>query len=142
MKHDHGVGESRRTGEIYDPNCPFCQRIVLNQIEAEYGTAAALKDLNPVTPGHHLVIPKSHARDFFDLSDRERLDADRLLIILSREITANDGTVSGFNIGWNCGVSAGQTLFHAHCHLIPRRTNDHPHPRGGVRGVIPEKMSY
>ena len=49
---------------------------------------------------------------------------------------------TGFNIGMNCEESAGQTVFHAHIHLIPRRDGDTPHPRGGVRGVIPGKMGY
>jgi len=57
-------------------------------------------------------------------------------------ITEKDHSVAGFNIGTNIGESAGQTIFHAHIHLIPRRNDDTPHPRGGVRGVIPEKMSY
>ena len=48
----------------------------------------------------------------------------------------------GFNIGMNCGEAAGQTIFHFHCHLIPRYHGDIKNPRGGVRGVIPEKMSY
>lgn len=47
-----------------------------------------------------------------------------------------------FNIGINFGESAGQTIFHAHIHLIPRRDGDTPDPRSGVRGVIPDKMSY
>ena len=55
---------------------------------------------------------------------------------------ASDPTVLGFNIGMNCGEVAGQTVMHAHVHLIPRRRGDTPDPRGGVRGVIPGKMSY
>ena len=53
-----------------------------------------------------------------------------------------DETITGFNVGTNCGESAGQTKFHAHIHLIPRRDGDTPNPRGGVRGVIPDKMDY
>ena len=50
--------------------------------------------------------------------------------------------MTGFNVGVNCGVSAGQTIRHAHIHMIPRREGDIPNPRGGVRGVIPAKMDY
>ena len=57
-------------------------------------------------------------------------------------IINSDSTVTGFNVGINCGESAGQTIFHAHIHLIPRRDGDTPNPRGGVRVVIPEKMDY
>ena len=50
--------------------------------------------------------------------------------------------MNGFNIGVNNGESAGQTIFHCHIHLIPRRNNDVENPRGGVRDVIPEKQHY
>jgi diadenosine tetraphosphate (Ap4A) HIT family hydrolase len=75
------------------------------------------------------------------MTERERRDAEALLLILKSRISA-DRTVTGFNIGMNCGESAGQTVFHAHIHLIPRRDGDTLHPLGGVRGVIPDKMSY
>jgi diadenosine tetraphosphate (Ap4A) HIT family hydrolase len=48
----------------------------------------------------------------------------------------------GFNIGVNCGEVAGQTVFHAHVHVIPRYAGDVPNPRGGVRNVIPGKGNY
>ena len=48
----------------------------------------------------------------------------------------------GYNIGVNCGEAAGQTVFHAHIHLIPRYSGDDPAPRGGVRAVIPGKKNY
>ena len=50
--------------------------------------------------------------------------------------------VTGFNGGINAGASAGQTVFHVHVHLIPRRKDDVEDPRGGVRGVIPTKQVY
>jgi diadenosine tetraphosphate (Ap4A) HIT family hydrolase len=53
-----------------------------------------------------------------------------------------DPPIDGFNLGVNCGRAAGQTVMHVHIHLVPRRNGDTPDPRGGVRGVIPEKMSY
>lgn len=48
----------------------------------------------------------------------------------------------GYNIGMNCGETAGQTIPHAHIHLMPRYQGDMQSPRGGVRGVIPGKQSY
>jgi class 3 adenylate cyclase len=54
----------------------------------------------------------------------------------------HDQMVRGFNLGFNCGEVAGQTVMHCHVHLIPRRANDVDSPRGGVRGVIPGKASY
>jgi diadenosine tetraphosphate (Ap4A) HIT family hydrolase len=53
-----------------------------------------------------------------------------------------DKKISGYNIGINNGESAGQTIFHCHIHLIPRRNSDTSNPAGGVRGVIPNKMDY
>ena len=58
------------------------------------------------------------------------------------QIIAIDPTITGFNVGINEGTSAGQTIFHAHIHLIPRRDGDTNNPTGGVRGVIPAKQSY
>ena len=45
----------------------------------------------------------------------------------------------GFNVGANCGEAAGQSVWHAHIHVIPRYKGDTPNPRGGVRHVIPLK---
>ena len=65
-----------------------------------------------------------------------------LLDQVQAQIRSDDPAVTGFNIGMNCGEDAGQTVPHAHVHLIPRRRGDVAEPRGGVRGVIPGKASY
>jgi len=80
--------------------------------------------------------------DCFSMNETEKKDSGALIMILKKRIVEKDQTVTGFNLGTNIGESAGQTIFHAHIHLIPRRNGDTPNPRGGVRGVIPEKMSY
>ena len=95
-----------------------------------------------MTKGHVLVLPIRHTLDFFSITSEEKKDADKLIRILRDRIEKSDSTVTGFNIGTNCGKSAGQTIMHAHIHLIPRRNGDTPNPKGGVRGVIPEKMEY
>ena len=123
------------------PPCRFCPARIRNLVVAELDSVWAVRDRHPVSEGHHLIIPKRHAPDWFSMTERERRDAEALLLILKSRISA-DQTVTGFNIGMNCGESAGQTVFHAHIHLIPRRDGDTPHPWGGVRGVIPDKMSY
>lgn len=102
----------------------------------------AVRDRFPVTPLHTLVVPEGHVADYFDLRPEERADAERLLRVLRDEILNEDPLVTGFNIGVNCGASAGQTIMHVHIHLIPRRDGDLDNPRGGVRGVIPERMDY
>ena len=58
------------------------------------------------------------------------------------ELVRKDKLITGFNIGINDGIDSGQTVMHCHIHLIPRRKGDMSDPRGGVRGVIPEKQSY
>ena len=65
-----------------------------------------------------------------------------MLRIMRNRISLTDSSVSGFNVGVNCGESAGQTVFHAHIHLIPRRVGDTKNPKGGVRGLIPDRMGY
>lgn len=95
-----------------------------------------------MAPHHMLIIPFRHTADFFSMTSQERRGAEDLIRIMRNKISLEDSSVSGFNVGVNCGESAGQTIFHAHIHLIPRRDGDTPNPRGGVRGVIPEKMSY
>ena len=61
---------------------------------------------------------------------------------VQHEITKKDHTVEGFNIGTNSGKVSGQSIFHCHFHLIPRRKNDVKNPQGGVRSVIPNKQHY
>jgi ATP adenylyltransferase len=122
--------------------CPFCYENCKNRIVDELDSVIAINDRFPVSENHLLIIPKRHSDDYFTLTEKERFDVNQMIQILRKRISANDPTVSGFNIGMNCGESAGQTIFHCHVHLIPRRDGDTPKPRGGVRGVIPEKMNY
>lgn len=104
-------------------------------------SAAALRDEFPVSPGHTLIIPKRVVSSLFDLSDEEILDCWNLLNA-ERARLETEFSPNGFNIGANIGKAAGQTVPHAHIHLIPRYDGDTPSPRGGVRGVIPGKASY
>jgi ATP adenylyltransferase len=88
------------------------------------------------------VISKRHAPTFFDLFEPERRAINQLLDKVRAEIVQKDDSVSGFNIGMNNGGVAGQTVSHAHVHLIPRRQGDVQDPTGGIRGVIPGKANY
>ena len=122
-------------------SCLFCS-IPPERIIAENDLAFAIRDGFPVTEDHTLVIPKRHAEDYFELTAEELLACDDLLRKLRGDILYADSGVQGFNIGMNVGAAAGQTIFHCHIHLIPRRSGDVENPRGGVRGVIPKKQSY
>ena len=80
--------------------------------------------------------------DFFDLNINEKEAIFELLELEREKLIEQDNLITGFNIGINDGSDAGQTVMHCHVHLIPRRNGDMSDPRGGVRGVIPEKQSY
>jgi ATP adenylyltransferase len=121
--------------------CLFCE-LPPERIVAENELAIAFRDGFPVTEYHTLVIPKRHAADYFALHQPERNAIQALLEEQREQLLALDATITGFNIGMNCGQDAGQTIFHCHVHLIPRRSGDVAEPRGGVRGVIPERQQY
>jgi len=123
-------------------DCPFCYDNIKDRVVAEQNSVVAIPDSYPVTDGHLLIVPKRHMGNYFSMNETEKKDIGVLIMKLKDRIMEKDHSVTGFNIGTNIGESAGQTIFHAHIHLIPRRNGDTPHPRGGVRGVIPEKMSY
>ena len=92
------------------------------------------EDKYPVTKGHLLFVPKEdtelHIRECFLAAYEYGLDLFK------------KGYVGGFNVGQNVGVAAGQTVMWPHVHMIPRLNGDCADPRGGVRGVIPEKQKY
>jgi len=121
--------------------CHFCS-LPNERIIDETETCVVIPDLYPVTRLHTLIITKRHVASYFDLNEQERQDVQSLINNHRLRIKEEDPTVSGFNIGINCGEDAGQTVMHCHVHLIPRRKGDIDDPRGGVRGVIPEKRIY
>ena len=124
-----------------EADCIFCE-LGAGRIIAENELCIAIKDAFPVTEGYILVIPKRHVADYFDLHQPERNAIEVMLREQRQSILEQDNTVAGFNVGINAGASAGQTVFHVHIHLIPRRDHDVVDPRGEVRGVIPSKQRY
>ncbi len=121
--------------------CIFCN-LDESRVEIENNLALSFKDLYPVTKGHSLVIPKRHVQSFFDLEKDEKKAISELLELQKEKLISQDKLITGFNIGINDGIDSGQTVMHCHVHLIPRRKGDMNDPRGGIRGVIPEKQSY
>lgn len=122
-------------------DCIFCN-LEASRIEDENKLFLVIKDLYPVTRGHTLIIPKRHVPSFFELTDEEQASFLEMLHLQQQKLASTDETITGFNVGINDGEDAGQTVMHCHIHLIPRRNGDMENPRGGVRGVIPEKQSY
>ena len=125
----------------HNEDCLFCF-IPSERIIASNDLVYAIRDGFPVTPLHTLVIPKRHAVDYFGLTEAELLASNNMLEAIRKSILTADTTVEGFNIGMNAGAVAGQTIFHCHIHLIPRRAGDVENPRGGIRHLIPGKGSY
>ena len=121
-------------------NCIFCdtpkERIVLVNDHA-----FAIYDGFPVNPGHILIIPKRHFPNFFEATNEERTALFNL-VDDAKKILDQKFHPDGYNVGINIGLAAGQSVMHLHIHLIPRYIGDVKNPKGGVRGVIPNKQSY
>ena len=116
--------------------CIFCNPE--REIIVENDAAIAVYDSYPVSPGHALVLPRRHVVTIWDLDDSE-YDACFRLVRELRPILETRYGPDGFNVGANCGEAAGQSVWHAHIHVIPRYRGDVDDPLGGVRHVIPRK---
>ena len=144
MKRDKDSTEFRKVKESYEvreEGCLFCE-IQKERILDEDNLFYVIRDGFPVTDLHTLVIPKRHVETYFDLYQPELNSCNRMIQKFKQQIEKEDVSVKGFNIGINNGEVSGQTIFHCHIHLIPRREGDVKNPRGGVRGVIPNKQEY
>lgn len=126
---------------VRDPNdpCIFCH--APRGLTRRNTLAFAARDSFPVSPGHTLVLPVRHCPSFFDLSPAE-VSACMQLLAEERAHLDREFRPDGYNIGVNVGRAAGQSVHHAHIHLIPRYAGDHPAPQGGVRQIIPWKADY
>ena len=100
--------------------------------------AAGFYDESPSSPGHFLIITKRHVPDFFGLTDEERQAVNEMMDEAKKRIE-EDYNPHAYNIGANCGAAAGQSVEHAHFHLIPRYEGDVENPKGGVRNILPRK---
>lgn len=123
-------------------DCIFCNKFKSKVISETKNFFIIRDTAYPVTKHHTLIITNRHVADFFDLTKNEMNDLDKILKNQKEKLKKLDKEISGFNIGVNIGKDAGQSIMHCHIHLIPRRKGDVEDPRGGVRGVIPEKQKY
>ena len=122
-------------------DCPFCQPLPPERVLATSDATVAFLDGFPVSPGHALVIPKRHVASLFDLPEPEYRELWALVAEVRKRL-AEKFHATAFNIGVNDGAGAGQTVGHAHIHVIPRYAGDVPDPRGGIRWIIPAKAKY
>jgi len=133
---------------LREAGCVFCALEGSGRVLLENELALCIADAYPVTPGHSLVIPRRHVADGLDLHQPEWNAVVELLKQRREQLIAKDATIRAWagslieNRGLNSGETAGQKVFHAHWHLIPRREGDCAEPRGGVRGVIPNQQRY
>tara|TARA_B100001093_G_C26785177_1_gene996336 strand:+ start:225 stop:584 length:360 start_codon:yes stop_codon:yes gene_type:complete len=98
-------------------------------------------DTYPVSKGHMLVVPKRIVPEIFDLPEDEYLSCLDLVRTVRNHLIS-EFNPDGFNVGTNCGEAAGQTIFHAHIHIIPRYKGDIDNPKGGLRNIFPGKGEY
>lgn len=117
--------------------CIFCDKKPV----VESDLAKCFYDIYPVSNGHMLVVPKRHVESYFELTDAEQSEVWALVNVMKDRLNS-ELRPDGFNVGINVGSYAGQTVNHAHIHLIPRYKGDMDDPTGGVRGVIPHKQKY
>ena len=123
-------------------DCPFCTAEPARIVRA-LPTALVLRDAFPVSDGHLLVVPRRHIAGWDDATPDERaalMDGVDQARAFARAASATP--IDGFNVGWNDGAAAGQTVMHLHLHVIPRRHGDVDDPRGGVRWVVPNRARY
>jgi diadenosine tetraphosphate (Ap4A) HIT family hydrolase len=123
-------------------DCIFCNKTNCKVISSTKNFFIIRDTAYPVTKHHTLIITNRHVADFFELTKEEMSELDEILKNQKKELKDLDNEISGFNVGVNIGKDAGQSIMHCHLHLIPRRKGDVEDPRGGVRGVIPDKQKY
>ena len=123
----------------HDPRCVFC-KIIAGEIPSarvlETEQAVAFLDIQPLNPGHTLLVPRSHHALLSELPEELAAHAGALLPRLCRAVKAATGCV-GLNVVINIGEAAGQTIDHCHWHIIPRFAADPIHwpwPQGKYEG--------
>lgn len=117
-------------------SCLFC-KIINKEIPAEIvyedDFVLAFLDINPVNPGHTLVIPKNHCENLLDAGEN---DLQKLVAVIPRlaKVVVSAGDYEGFNCFCNNGQCAGQVIGHLHFHIVPRTNGDgYEFKRGALR---------
>lgn len=127
------------------------QKIISGEIPADrvYETdrVLAFLDINPVHPGHTLVIPKHPTKDIHDLREEDAGALMQAIITVSNAVKKTTGA-PGINVTSNNGTEAGQEVFHLHFHIIPRfdktefaRPPHHPYGNDEERAAMAEKIA-
>lgn len=112
-----------------DEVCPFCDLPESDVIAADGACVAIWTGEPPV--GSVMVLPRAHRAAPWDLSESEWMATQGLLRLMSERVSELHQP-DGWNVGWNVGPVGGQSIAHAHCHLIPRY-GDELHAGRGLR---------
>ncbi len=118
-------------------SCDFCENPEIDSrviIENEF--AKAFPSIQPIVPGHILIVPKRHAVKFEDLNSKEVESIFELAEIIKKALVKTFNA-EGFNIAWNENEIAGQSIPHFHLHIVPRRKDDR-----GIYEYEPRKFLY
>lgn len=119
---------------VEEKPCRFCNPFA-DDVVAKNKLCYARWDRFPVSKGHLLLMPFRHVPDYFSLT-RDEKEAMTDIIDVCREIIVENFNPAGYNIGYNIGAAAGQTVMHCHCHFIPRYNGDTDNPKGGIRRAV------
>lgn len=121
-------------------NCPFCPPKVNDEctpLENELSLFIDLK--HAILQGSGIIVPRTHRQSVFDLTPEEITSTFSLLAEVKAFLDA-EYKPQGYNLGWNCGAVAGQTVFHAHLHVIPRYTSE-PYEGKGIRHWLKQESN-
>ena len=112
---------------MIDPSCIFCQ-IVAGDADATFlytdDTVVVFLDINPVTPGHTLVVPRSHLPALSDVDPRTGAHMFNVAQRVAKALRSSGLRCDGVNLFYADGEAANQTVFHAHLHVFPRYDGD------------------
>ena len=133
------ISKSER-GQMENQSSPFSSKARSTWV-ASNDLAFAIRDGFPVSPGHTLVITRRETPTWFDATQEEQIAILKLVEEVKRELDESHAP-DGYNVGFNAGEAAGQTVMHLHVHVIPRYRGDMEDPRGGVRHAISGKGYY
>ncbi|WP_307803019.1 HIT family protein [Frigoribacterium sp. PvP032] len=117
------------------------EQISSDEWVADNALVFAIRDAHPVSPGHTLVIPRRAIASWFDATPDEVAAMAEVVGIVKGQLEMAHHP-DGYNVGFNDGAAAGQTVFHAHLHVIPRFDGDVASPEGGVRHVVVGRGYY
>src|SRR3954451_18553270 len=124
---------------VSSSECPFCA--VGERKWLENDAAVAFPDAYPLAEGHTLVAPRPHVRSLYELNAHQQSLVWELVAEVRQRLLVGLKP-DAFNIGVNDGLAAGQTVDHAHVHVIPRWNGDVADPRGGIRWILDDKADY